>query len=68
MSVARDPSVGHAGGPTVILFKTQSNIEFKLVDIPEFGFTHHDRDQMGRPCPRGELYLRGPAVFSGYYG
>lgn len=63
---SKDPVMGHFG-PTVPPLFTQSNVEFKLVDLPEFGYTHRDLDAEGRPCPRGELHLRGPAVFMGYY-
>jgi long-chain acyl-CoA synthetase len=36
--------------------------EFKLVDVPEMKYTHRDK-----PCPRGELWLKGPALTCGYY-
>ena len=35
--------------------------EFKLVDLPELGYRTTDVN------PRGELYMRGPVVFKGYY-
>jgi long-chain acyl-CoA synthetase len=41
--------------------------EFKLVDIPEMGYTHKDVDEQGRPTPRGEIWMRGPNVIPGYY-
>lgn len=55
-----DPTLGHVGGPG-------PNTEFKLVDIPELGFFHTDKDNSGLPQPRGELYLRGPGIFIGYF-
>lgn len=42
-------------------------VEYKLLDIPEMNYTHKDKDDQGRPMPRGEVLIRGPGVFKGYY-
>ncbi|OMJ69666.1 hypothetical protein SteCoe_32541 [Stentor coeruleus] len=55
-----DTSLGHVGGPLPLL-------ELKLVDVPEMGYKSEDLDDHGNKMPRGEICLRGPAVFSGYY-
>ena len=57
----RDPSLGHVGG-------VLSHDEFKLVDIPEMGYTSRDVDpQTGLVVPRGEIWVRGRSIIPGYY-
>jgi len=43
------------------------NTEYKLVDLPDMNYTAKDKGPNGEPMPRGELCLRGPAIFKGYY-
>ena len=55
-----DTSIGHIGGPIV-------NVEVKIVDDEEMGYRCTDVDEVGAPAPRGEICLRGPTVFQGYF-
>ena len=43
-------------------------VELKLVDQTEFGYTVKNIDkETGKSRPIGELCVRGPAVFKGYF-
>lgn len=43
------------------------NAEFKLVDVPDMQYFSTDKNEKGQLTPRGEICLRGHAIFAGYY-
>lgn len=55
-------TVGHVGIPA-------AHCDITLEDVPEMGYLHTDRSHSnGQPCfGRGEICVRGPGVFIGYY-
>ena len=56
-----DPVTGHLGGPGYWA-------EIKLVDQPELGYTSKNIEpKSGKLRPSGELCVRGPTVFKGYF-
>ncbi len=61
LSHTLDPVTQHLGGPGWWT-------ELKLVDHPDLGYTAKNIDkETGKSRPCGELYVRGPAVFKGYF-
>jgi len=56
-----DPVTQHLGGPGF-------SCEVKLVDVPELGYTSETIDEeTGKKRPSGELCVRGPIIFKGYF-
>lgn len=41
--------------------------DFKLIDVPEMGYTSTDKDAEGILMPRGEICYRGYNSFKGYF-
>ena len=55
-----EKTTGIIGGPV-------TTAELKLADVPDMEYLSTDVDQNGFPTPRGEICIRGPVVFAGYY-
>lgn len=60
ISDPEDSLMGHVGGPI-------PHLEFKLIDVPEMNYFSTDKDEEGRPAPRGEILCRSKAIIPGYY-
>lgn len=56
----KDNTAGHVGGIC-------TGLEAKIVDVPDMDYFSNDKDENGNVTPRGEICLRGPQIFVGYY-
>jgi len=58
-----DTTVGHNGTPPTAC-------EIRLADVPEMKYLSTDMqtiDEKEYNCPRGEIQIRGPVIFKGYF-
>ena len=61
LTASEDLTLGHVGYPF-------PGLEIKLIDVPEMGYFHSDTRHHHLSCAgRGEICVRGPGVFVGYY-
>ena len=56
----KDTETGHVGGPN-------GGVEVKLVDVPDLGYFSHKQAGSRTEDPAGEICVRGPNVFQGYF-
>jgi long-chain acyl-CoA synthetase len=60
ITAPEDRESGHVGGPT-------GAVELRLDDVEELGYTWQYQDEVLGHCPAGEICVRGPNVFPGYF-